>query len=67
MRMSAPFRVGYCPIRQVMDSLCLSAAGVRFLRCPSPTEGLALLHSRVTALADLIGVVLFRIREIRTG
>ena len=28
---SAPFRVGYCPIRQVMDSLCLSAVGIRFL------------------------------------
>src|SRR5215475_3220790 len=28
---SAPFRVGQSPIRQVMDSLCLSAVGIRFL------------------------------------
>lgn len=27
---SAPFQVGYGPIRQVMDSLCLAAAGLRF-------------------------------------
>ena len=33
---SAPFRGGYCPIRRVMDSPCLSAAGLRFLAvlCP---------------------------------
>jgi hypothetical protein len=28
---SAPFQVGYNPIRQVMNSLCLSAVGIRFL------------------------------------
>jgi hypothetical protein len=28
---SAPFQVGQSPIRQVMDSLCLSAVGIRFL------------------------------------
>jgi hypothetical protein len=28
---SAPFQVGYHPIRQVMNSLCLSAVGIRFL------------------------------------
>jgi hypothetical protein len=28
---SAPFQVGHRPIRQVMDSLCLSAVGLRFL------------------------------------
>jgi hypothetical protein len=28
---SAPFQVGYHPIRQVMASLCLSAVGIRFL------------------------------------
>ncbi len=28
---SAPFQVGHSPIRQVMDSLCLSAVGIRFL------------------------------------
>jgi hypothetical protein len=28
---SAPFQVGYHPIRQVMDSLCLSAVGIRVL------------------------------------
>ena len=28
---SAPFQVGYGPIRRVMDFPCLSAAGVRFL------------------------------------
>ena len=43
---SAPFRGGYCPIRRVMVSPCLSAAGIRFLAvlcplwiCPSLTIG----------------------------
>src|SRR5262249_14999122 len=36
--MSAPFRVGYGPIRPVMTSRCLSAAGLRFLDHPVPTE-----------------------------
>jgi len=44
---SAPFRGGYCPIRRVMSSPCLSAAGLRLLavlcplwRWPSLTIGL---------------------------
>jgi hypothetical protein len=28
---SAPFQVGYSPIRRIMDSPCLSAVGLRFL------------------------------------
>ena len=35
---SAPFQVGYCPIQPVMASRCLSAAGLRFLDRPIPTE-----------------------------
>jgi hypothetical protein len=36
--MSAPFRVGQCPIQPVMPSRCLSAAGLRFVDHPVPTE-----------------------------
>jgi hypothetical protein len=35
---SAPFRVGYYPSQPVMASRCLSAAGLRVLRPPFPTE-----------------------------
>ena len=46
--MSAPFRGGYSPIRRVMDSPCLSAAGLRFLRLPPPAVDLARSCDRVT-------------------
>ena len=45
---SARFRVGYYPIQQVMYSLCFSAAGIRFLRRPVPTEELAIPCDLVT-------------------
>ena len=50
-----------------MISPCLSAAGLRFLPHPVPNEDLALSYEWVTAMADRIGVVLFRIREIQQG
>ena len=64
---SARFHVGYGPIQRVMYSPCLSAAGLRFLRHPVPTEDLALPYGWATAFADLIGVFLFRLSEIRLG
>jgi hypothetical protein len=47
---SAPFRVGYCPIRQVMDSLCLSAVGIRFLTVLYPLRGWPALTMRLLGL-----------------
>ena len=37
-----PFGSGMSPIQQLMISLCLSAAGLRFLQHPTPAEELAL-------------------------
>ena len=45
-----PFRLGRCPIQQLIVSLCLSAAGLRFLQHPTPAEGLTLPRGRVTGL-----------------
>ena len=48
---SAPFQVrplGVGPIRRVMDSPCLSAAGIRFSILPSPAGDLGLPHGRLT-------------------
>ena len=42
-----PFRLGISPIQRVMDSPCLSAAGLRFLQPPVPAEGLTLPCGRV--------------------
>jgi hypothetical protein len=67
MYTSAPFRVGYFPVQRVMNFPCLSAAGIRFLYCPSPTEELAVPYGSVTDCSDLIGVSLFRIRKKRAG
>ena len=64
---SAPCRVRYIPIQRVMIFPCLSAAGLGFLWLPTPDEELALSYEWVTALADRIGVFLFRIREIQQG
>lgn len=44
-----PFGLGTGPVRRVMDSLRLSAAGIRFLPPPAPAEGLALPCGRVTS------------------
>ena len=63
-----PFGLGISPIQQLMFSLCLSAAGIRFLQPPVPAEELALPRGRVlTRRSDLNGVPLFRIPEIRSG
>ena len=43
-----PFGSGMSPIQQLMISLCLSAAGIRFLQPPVPAEELALPRGRVT-------------------
>jgi hypothetical protein len=43
-----PFGLGISPIQQLMFSLCLSAAGIRFLQPPVPAEELALPRGRVT-------------------
>lgn len=43
-----PFGLGISPIRRVMDSPGLSAAGIRFLQLPFPAEGLVLPYGRVT-------------------
>ena len=45
-----PFGLGISLIRQVMGSLCLSAAGLRFLQLPTPAEALAFPCGRVTDL-----------------
>ena len=45
-----PFGSGMSPIQQLMISLCLSAAGLRFLQPPTPAEELALPRGRVTDL-----------------
>ena len=45
-----PFGLGRSPIQQVMGSLCLSAAGLRFLQLPTPAEALAFPCGRVTDL-----------------
>ena len=48
---SAPFRVRPIgPIRRVMVSPCLSAAGVRFSILPSPAGDLDFPHGRLTAI-----------------
>ena len=64
---SARFRVGYGPIQQVMDSPCLSAAGLGFLKHPAPTEDVAIPCGLGTDCSDLVGVFLFRIGEIQPG
>ena len=64
---SAPFQAGYYPIQQVMYSLCLSAAGLGFLKHPAPTEDVALPCGLGTDYSDLIGVFLFRIGEMQPG
>ena len=43
-----PFGSGMSPIQQLMISLYLSAAGLRFLQHPTPAEELALPSGRVT-------------------
>ncbi len=43
-----PFGLGIGPIQQLMVSLCLSAAGLRFLQPPVPAEDLALPYGRVS-------------------
>ena len=43
-----PFGSGMSPIQQLMISLCLSTAGLRFLQHPTPAEELALPRGRVT-------------------
>ena len=43
-----PFGSGMSPIQQLMVSLCLSAAGLRFLQPPTPAEDLTLPCGRVT-------------------
>ena len=45
-----PFGLGRSPIQRLMISLCLSAAGLRFLQPPTPAEGLTLPRGRVTGL-----------------
>jgi hypothetical protein len=45
---SAPFQVGYDPIQPVMPSRCLSAAGLRFLEHPLPTEDFRRAYVRPT-------------------
>lgn len=70
--MSAPFQVGYCPIRQVMVSLCLSAAGIRFLDSPTPTVEFggpheALTKPILTTGIDHIGVITFCTFDIHPG
>ena len=45
---SAPFQVGQCPIQPVMPSRCLSAAGLRFLEHPVPTEDFRRSYVRPT-------------------
>jgi hypothetical protein len=64
-----PFRLSISPIRRVMLSPCLSAAGFRFSVLPVPAEGLGLTCGwlTTTVVADLIGVPTFRMREIRSG
>ena len=64
---SARFRVGYGPIQRVMNSPCLSAAGLGFLQHPAPTEDIAIPCGLGTDYSDLIGVFLFRIGEIQPG
>ena len=64
---SARFRVGYGPIQRVMDSPCLSAAGLGFLKHPAPTEDVAIPCGLGTDCSDLVGVFLFRIGEIQPG
>jgi len=80
---SAPFQArAAAPIRPVMRhhwrrsqftvpvSRCLSAAGIRFSGLPAPAGGLRLPHGRPTGrdtLPDPIGVVTFRMVEMRPG
>jgi hypothetical protein len=52
------------PIQQVMDFLCLSAAGVRFLDLPFPLRDCTFLAVGLLPEADLIGVSTFRTREM---
>jgi hypothetical protein len=49
---SAPFQVGQCPIQPVMTSRCLSAAGLRFLEHPVPTEDFRRSYVRPTDLSQ---------------
>ena len=62
---SASFQIGYLPIQRVMYSPCVSAAGIRFLPHPFPTEDLTASCELATKglILDLIGVTLFRISE----
>lgn len=63
---------GWSPIRPVMDSRCLSAAGIRFLELPQPAAGLGLPCGRltggvVTLIPDNNGVTTFTYLEMRSG
>ena len=54
------------PIQPVMSSRCLSAAGLRFLDLPTPTEEFATLTIGLLGfIPDLIGVIMFRSLEMR--
>ncbi len=65
---SAPFRVGYCPIQRVMDSPCLSAAGLRFAKHPFPLRSHVPYGSpTVCCHTDRIGVAAFRSSKMRLG
>jgi hypothetical protein len=57
------------PIRRVMVSPGLSAAGIRFSIPPIPAEGLGLPYGRLTVLQGRTssGFSTFRMREIRFG
>ena len=52
-----PFGSGMSPIQQLMISLCLSAAGLRFLQHPTPAEELALPCGR-GRVSDSNGTIL---------
>jgi hypothetical protein len=54
-------------IRQVIYSLRLSAAGIRFLNYLTPAEDLGLAYALLTVLPDLIRVITFRICEMQPG
>ena len=65
-----PFRLVNGPIRRVMISPCLSAAGIRFWEHPVPAGGLYLPYGWPTAdliAADPIGVTVCYMVEMRLG
>jgi hypothetical protein len=45
---SAALQVGYCPIRQIMVSLHLSAVDIRFMDSPTPATGFSYSRERLT-------------------